>query len=60
MIDFMRAGAPLGSGGIDAAATTVGAILAEMGTMVSVETWGCGLLPDRRSKSYSSALCSAH
>jgi hypothetical protein len=45
---FVGASKPLSEGGITAAAGALGVSPAEIWTVISVETGGCGFLPDRR------------
>jgi hypothetical protein len=50
MTDFQGQGSPLSSDGFNAACAAVGTGAAEIWAVVSVETSGCGFLPDRRPK----------
>src|SRR5271157_1553905 len=50
MVDFAGPGAPLTSEGMSRSSDAVGVGLPEMWSVVSVETSGCGFLPDRRPK----------
>lgn len=50
MVDFAAQGTPLSSAGLQEAATTAGIGSAELWAVISVETSGCGFLPDRRPK----------
>lgn len=50
MPEFAVAGTALSSGGLDEASQTCGVELPAIWSVVSVETVGCGYLPDRRPK----------
>jgi hypothetical protein len=50
MLEFSGRGSPLTSDGIGAACDAIGIEPAAMWAIVSVETSGCGFLPDRRPK----------
>ena len=50
MVEFAGAGAPLTSSGMSRSSSTLGVGLPEMWSVLSVETSGCGFLPDRRPK----------
>jgi N-acetylmuramidase-like protein/putative peptidoglycan binding protein len=50
MVDFAGPGTPLSPAGVDAASGVVDVGLPELWSVVSVETSGCGFLPDRRPK----------
>ncbi len=50
MSDFTAAGTPLTQEGVAAAAGRAGAGVPELWAVISVETSGCGFLPDRRPK----------
>lgn len=47
---FVGAGAPLSQAGLSAALVPIGATAAALWSVLSVETSGCGFLPDRRPK----------
>jgi N-acetylmuramidase-like protein/putative peptidoglycan binding protein len=47
-MEFARDGVPLSEGGVSAAAEKLGVGAAALWAVVSVETRGCGFLPDRR------------
>jgi N-acetylmuramidase/Putative peptidoglycan binding domain len=48
--EFVGKGTPLSQQGIDTAAASVGVGAAEIWAVLTVETTGCGFLPDRRPK----------
>ena len=50
MVSFTGAGTPMTDDGVNAAADAVGVGLSEIWSVISVETSGCGSLPDRRPK----------
>src|SRR5262245_60865637 len=50
MVDFSGKALALTSGGLDEASHTAGVGLPELWAVMSVETSGCGFLPDRRPK----------
>ena len=50
MPDFAARGTPLSQQGVDDASAIVGVELPELWAVMSVETSGCGFLPDRRPK----------
>jgi hypothetical protein len=50
MIEFIGAGTPLSQECISGIADSTGVGLAELWAVISVETTGCGFLPDRRPK----------
>ena len=50
MPEFVGQGTPLTQQGIDAAAASLGVGAAELWAVMSVETSGCGFLPDKRPK----------
>jgi len=50
MVDFSGAGSPLTSDGISRSCDAVNVGPGEMWSIISVETSGCGFLPDRRPK----------
>jgi len=50
MVDFAETGMALTTAGLDEASHAAGIGLPEIWTVVSVETSGCGFLPDRRPK----------
>lgn len=50
MLEFSGAGTALSTGGLEEASRAAGLGLAEVWAVISVETSGCGYLPDRRPK----------
>src|ERR1700690_3992448 len=50
MIEFAGTGIPLTIDGANAASVLIGVGLPELWSVLSVETSGCGFLPDRRPK----------
>ena len=48
--EFQGTGAPIDAGGFTAACTAIGVSAPEIWAVLSVETSGCGFLPDRRPK----------
>src|SRR5213082_651548 len=50
MLEFVGTAFPLSQGGVNETLTSSGLGIAELWAVVSVETSGCGYLPDRRPK----------